>query len=52
MVEIAQHDIEIQENRAHWERKPVLQRVYQAFYQAIARWARAWETSKQCCPTA
>ena len=38
MVEIAQHDIEIQENRAHWERKPVLRRVYQAFYQAIARW--------------
>jgi SAM-dependent methyltransferase len=39
MVEIAQHDIEIQENRAHWERKPVLRRVYQAFYAAIARWA-------------
>ncbi len=41
MVEIAQHDIEIQENRAHWERKPVLRRVYQAFYQAIARWTLA-----------
>lgn len=39
MVEISQHDIEIQENRRHWERKPVLQRVYRAFYQEIARWA-------------
>lgn len=38
MVEISQHDIEIQENRAHWERKPVLRRVYQAFYQEIAKW--------------
>ena len=38
MVEIAQHDIEIKENRAHWERKPVLRLVYQAFYQNIARW--------------
>jgi SAM-dependent methyltransferase len=41
MVEIAQHDIEIQENRAHWERKPVLRRVYQAFYDDIARWTLA-----------
>lgn len=38
MVEITQHDIEIQENRAHWERKPVLRRVYRAFYDTIARW--------------
>ena len=38
MVEISQHDIEIQENRAHWERKPVLRLVYQAFYQLIAKW--------------
>jgi SAM-dependent methyltransferase len=38
MLEIAQHDIEIQENRAHWERKPVLRLVYEAFYQDIARW--------------
>lgn len=38
MLEIAQHDIEIQENRAHWERKPVLRLVYEAFYQGIARW--------------
>lgn len=38
MMDIAQHDIEIQENRAHWERKPVLRRVYQAFYQEIAKW--------------
>ncbi len=38
MVELSQHDIEIQENRRHWERKPVLQKVYHAFYQEIARW--------------
>lgn len=38
MVEISQHDIEIQENRAHWERKPVLRKVYRAFYEEIARW--------------
>jgi SAM-dependent methyltransferase len=38
MVEISQHDIEIQENRRHWERKPMLQRVYRAFYEEIARW--------------
>jgi SAM-dependent methyltransferase len=40
MVKISQHDIEIQENRRHWERKPVLQRVYRAFYEEIALWVR------------
>lgn len=38
MVKICQHDLEIQENRAHWERKPVLKKVYHDFYQQIARW--------------
>lgn len=38
MVEISQHDIEIQENRMHWERKPVLKKVYRDFYQQIALW--------------
>lgn len=38
MIDIEQHDVEIQENRAHWMRKPVLQRVYREFYQQISRW--------------
>lgn len=38
MKKISQHDIEIQENRAHWDRKPVLRRVYRDFYDSIARW--------------
>lgn len=38
MVKISQHDAEIQENRRHWERKPVLRRVYQSFYEEIVRW--------------
>jgi len=34
---ITQHNIEIQENRRHWERKPMLRAAYAEFYRAIAR---------------
>ena len=37
-MDIAQHDLEIHENRRHWERKPALQVVYREFYRNIARW--------------
>jgi SAM-dependent methyltransferase len=33
---LEQHNREIHENRRHWERKPLLQRVYSQFYRAIA----------------
>jgi SAM-dependent methyltransferase len=33
---LAQHDIEIQRNRAVWARKPYLQQVYRDFYRQIA----------------
>lgn len=39
-MDIAQHDLEIHENRRHWERKPALQIVYREFYRTIARWLR------------
>ena len=34
---ITQHNVEIQENRRHWERKPMLRAAYADFYRAIAR---------------
>jgi SAM-dependent methyltransferase len=37
-VDIEQHNLEIHENRHHWERKPVLRKIYLEFYQQIARW--------------
>ncbi len=36
MSDIAQHNREIHENRAAWERKPVLRRIYRGFYEEIA----------------
>jgi len=33
---IEQHNQEIQENRARWEKKPLLQAIYRRFYQTIA----------------
>lgn len=33
---LQQHDVEIQENLRHWERKPVLQRIYREFHELIA----------------
>ena len=35
-VEVGQHNVEIQANASHWRRKPLLQKVYQRFYEAIA----------------
>jgi SAM-dependent methyltransferase len=35
-VDIAQHNIEIFENRELWEKKPLLRRVYSDFYREIA----------------
>lgn len=43
-MDISQHDLEIHENRAHWQRKPALQVVYRGFYQRISRWLRAGTT--------
>lgn len=40
-MDISQHDLEINENRAHWKRKPLLQVVYRDFYQLISRWLRS-----------
>jgi hypothetical protein len=36
-TDLAQHNIEIAENRGHWNRKPLLRRVYSQFYTEIAR---------------
>jgi SAM-dependent methyltransferase len=36
MPDITQHNIEIHENRRHWERKPLLREVYAGFYREIA----------------
>lgn len=36
MSDITQHNIEIHENLAHWERKPLLREVYAGFYREIA----------------
>jgi hypothetical protein len=36
-TDLAQHNIEIAENRDHWNRKPLLRRVYRPFYTDIAR---------------
>jgi len=36
MPDISQHNIEIHENRAAWERKPSLRKVYRGFYEEIA----------------
>jgi SAM-dependent methyltransferase len=36
MSDIAQHNIEIHENLAHWRRKPLLREVYSGFYREIA----------------
>ncbi len=35
-MDLEQHNIEIQENLAYWERKPTLQKVYRGFHEAIA----------------
>lgn len=35
-VDIAQHDREMQQNREHWRRKPILGRIYGEFYREIA----------------
>lgn len=35
MVSSEQHNIEIHENRAHWEAKPLLRMVYRGFYDRI-----------------
>jgi SAM-dependent methyltransferase len=36
MPDIDQHNREIHENRAAWERKPALRRIYRGFYEEIA----------------
>ncbi len=36
MPDIGQHNVEIHENRAAWERKPALRRIYRGFYEEIA----------------
>lgn len=35
-VDISQHNAEIHENLAHWQRKPLLREVYAGFYREIA----------------
>jgi SAM-dependent methyltransferase len=35
-IDIAQHNVEIFENRRFWEQKPLLRRVYSEFYREIA----------------
>jgi len=37
MVSREQHNVEIHENRRHWERKPLLRKVYSQFAREIAR---------------
>jgi hypothetical protein len=36
MPDIGQHNVEIHENRAAWERKAALRRIYRGFYEEIA----------------
>jgi SAM-dependent methyltransferase len=36
-LELGQHNREIQANREHWRRKPLLQEIYRDFYEEIAR---------------
>ena len=36
MSDIAQHNLEIHENRKAWERKPALRKIYRGFYDEIA----------------
>jgi hypothetical protein len=36
-VNLEQHNLEIHENREHWQRKPLLQQVYGQFYREIAQ---------------
>lgn len=36
-MNLDQHNVEIHENREHWQRKPLLQKVYGQFYREIAR---------------
>jgi SAM-dependent methyltransferase len=35
MTDLSQHNHEIQENRQHWDRKPLLREAYRSFYLAI-----------------
>ena len=35
-IEVGQHNLEIQANAAHWNRKPLLRRIYREFYEQIA----------------
>lgn len=37
IASLEQHNLEIHENREHWQRKPLLQKVYGQFYREIAR---------------
>jgi SAM-dependent methyltransferase len=37
VASLEQHNLEIHENREHWRRKPLLQKVYGQFYREIAR---------------
>ena len=36
MTDISRHNVEIHENRRHWERKPWLREVYTGFYREVA----------------
>ncbi len=36
-TDLAQHRLEIDENRMHWQRKPLLRRVYSQFYRDIVK---------------
>jgi hypothetical protein len=37
VASLEQHNLEIHENREHWRRKPLLQKVYGQFYREVAR---------------
>lgn len=37
---LAQHDIEIQQNRSSWEKKPLLRKAYARFYAEILAWLK------------
>ncbi len=37
VANLEQHNLEIHENREHWQRKPLLRKVYAQFYREIAR---------------
>lgn len=39
-VPLAQHDIEIQQNRNSWEKKPLLREIYRGFHTEIRAWLR------------